>query len=263
MKPGNRKSSRPVGGQSHPCFPLEMVVAVYDHQLSLPPGAVDVPLLEHCVAIIANGRDIPVTGSREAKSALYAQVFSQDVRRTRRKGLVAVVVLLLLLAGICLATGIVRWVTSVEKEEEWLRVEVETQLPSGIEPTAESPDVFAEGVYLLPSWMPAGYVLETTDILTVFEGWQQKTFSYQRGEETLLLRMDWFAPDTPGFVSQLETDDQPVELLEDALYGIYLYENLGSICARWSSAPFRVTVESENLTREEVRQIALSAFRKD
>lgn len=269
------KSRNPTSRPSVPDIPRVLtrskVEAIRNHQLLLPPRLINTRVLDLCAQVLTQGEPA-LTDEAIARAwmALKTRICTEDKQRVallHRKRLVLLVVLMaLLIAGLCVASGVLPWIKRMLWDNEYLTI----NLDGGSSYHSEVEQLFAVGDELeaamrnngmtvtLPSWFPEGYNPLSLDVFQLTETWIRVIASYSDGERTLFLQVDRMQEESAAHI--IEKDASAIFTFVDDAVTVAIYENLGFVSARYFTEPYIVEISGNGITTEDAITMIESAL---
>lgn len=247
-----------------------MVAAIRSHQRLLPVKQKDPHIISLCDEVLTHGREV----TDEARMALTWAAIQQRIalpaarqnpKRRVHRLMLAMVLLLLLIAGLCFATGLIPWITQLLWDHEQLTVDI-NQGAQHVNVNKDQPASDALVQMLLevgiqiatPETLPDGYELVSVDVQWITDTWVMVIGRYESLDHTLYIQVD--SVERESILHMVEKDAEPILTYADEGVSIAIFENLGYVSASYYAIPDFVTIAGDGVTLDEMLSMIQSTF---
>ena len=262
-----------LAGNEHIVVSKENALDVLYYQQSLPARRIDAALVMECVDWVVGDYQVEPSAQERVWKAICKKIGGDETPQSNRRRLrpavvlTAVLLILLLLAGVCLAAGILPWKLVINKGQQTFELIAQRDSEYGLGKTSIAQtglsDAFDEQLSryeirtALPHWVPEGFVAKVVSVPDSEEESVYVACHFYRGDQHLQVRvrnlfcgMDDLEENTMVY----EMSGEDVRTYESNGIEYYIYDNRAAKNAIWRDGSFSCYIAGD-VTEDELKQM--------
>lgn len=266
----DRKITRPGKPQSPHVLTFAMVAAIRDHEIARSVKKMDTYVLDLCTQILTHdAQDFTPERQNRMWLALQNQMSLHNRRQaiTRRhwQFVLLAMLLLVLLAAVCIAAGIVPWLQHMLWNDDQYHADI--GIVAAVEDTF-SPTIYgdalgeafinaliAQGMAVkLPMRLPDGYALEDVSVTELQDTWHRVFAVFRSDQDALFFTVNHVTSENGAINVDAEKDTAYVEVYTTNGREVSIFENLGRLSALYVEHPYTVFITGD-VSREDLKTI--------
>ena len=263
-----------LAGNEHIVVSRENALDVLRYQQSLPARRIDAALVMECVDWVVGDYRVEPSAQERVWKAICEKIggdgLPQSGRRRLRPAVVLTAALLavLLVAGVCLAAGILPWKLVINRGQETFELIAQRDSEYGLGQTGVAHTGLSEEFdrqlqnyqieAALPRWVPEGFVASNVILPLPEESAVYVSCEFWRGKEefiTLSVEDLFYEMDTIIEIeTEYEMNGDEVEVYTKNGIDYYIYTNLRTQYAKWRVGSYECTI-SGTISEDEIKQM--------